>query len=72
MAGRNAKRNVVVIARSRLDSWIVARVVDRDEAVLVWLLQRTVFALCGFYAGRARTEILELIEPFLPASGPWD
>ncbi len=72
MVGRNAKRNGVVIARSRLDSWIVARVVDRDEAVLVWLLQRTVFVLCSFYGGRARAEILGLIEPFLPAPGPWD
>ena len=62
MAGRNRKRNGVVIAGSRLDAWIVARVVDRDEAVLVWVLQRTVFALCSFYGVRARTGILELIE----------
>ena len=61
-----------MIARSRLDSWIVAKVVDRDEAVLVWLLQRTVFALCSFYGGQARAEILELVEPYLPAPGPWD
>ena len=53
MAGRNGKRNGVVIARSRLDAWIVARVVDRDESALVWVLQRTVFALCSFVSSRA-------------------
>ena len=61
-----------MIARSRLDSWIVARVVDRDEALLVWLLQRTVFALVSFYGPQARAEILQHVEVMLPAPGPWD
>ncbi len=61
-----------MLAKSRLDSWIVARVMNRDEAVLVWLLQRTVWALVSFYGERARAEILALVEPFLPAPGPWD
>ncbi len=61
-----------MLAKSRLDSWVQARVMDRDEAVLVWLLQRTVWALVSFYGDRAREEILELVDPFLPVSGPWD
>ncbi len=72
MAGRNTKRNGGVLAKSRLDLWVQARVMDRDEAVLVWFLQRTVWALVSFYGERSRVEILALVEPFLPASDPWD
>ncbi len=72
MATRTANRNGVVLAKSRLDSWVQARVMNRDEAVLVLLLQRTVWALVSFYGERSRAEILALVEPYLPAPGPWD